>query len=270
MSALRLATLSLTAPRPRDSVRFYRWCLDLQPEPGPEPDGGVALSWGREDRVLVVPSATPEGGESFGLRMAARRPEETAAWLADTGLAPERVVVPAALELPAREAWPDREVVPDTGEDAGNRVRVRVRAPGDLVIELEFPLPGDVLTAGGGNGSFRWRSRDWTGLEIPGLLGVRTGVPDPVAMRSFAEKLGARPMEGGAGGPLAVGDHQWIVERREPAGIHGFAVVVPEARLGVLERTLTHVGVEHRLEGNRLLAADPEGRIVLIQGVRGR
>ena len=43
-----------------------------------------------------------------------------------------------------------------------------------------------------------------------------------------------------------------------------------EARLGVLERTLTHVGVEHRLEGNRLLAADPEGRIVLIQGVRGR
>lgn len=261
--------LTLTAPGPEESARFYRWCLDLEPEADAGASDEVVLSWGREDRVLLVPSAEPERGESFGLRMPVRPIEEVAAWLSEVALVPEQAIVPAADEEAARAAWPDHEVVVAPDEASGNRVRLRVRAPGDLPVELEFPLPPEELAARDRTGPYRWRSRDWSGLEIPGLLGVRTGVPDPAGLRSFARKLGVGPMEVGTDDPLSVGDHQWIVERRESPGIYGFAVVVPAARLGALERTLAHVGVEHRRDGNRLLAADPGGRIILIHGVRG-
>lgn len=270
MSALRLATLTLTIPEPREGARFYRWCLDLMPDADQAAGDVMALSWGHEDRVLLAPpGAGATNGETFALRMPARRVEEIAAWCRDTGIVPERVVVPAAHEEAARAAWPDRDVATTLDEAAGNRVRIRVRSPGGLAVELEFPLPEEVLVARDRIGPFRWRSQDWSGLEIPGLLGVRTGVSDPADLRSFARKLGVEPMEGGADAPLSVGDHQWIVERRDTPGIYGFAVVVSAARIGGLQRTLDHVGVEHRLDGNRLLAADPGGRIVLIQGVRG-
>ncbi|MGH7571978.1 MAG: hypothetical protein ACREMK_09080 [Gemmatimonadota bacterium] len=269
MSALRLATLVLTAPEPRESERFYRWCLDLEPDAGPAQADDVVLSWGHEDRILLVPAAEPDGGESFALRMPARPLGGIVAWCRETGLVPERATVPAPDLEEARAAWPDREVVSARDEASGNRVRIRVRSPGGLPVELEFPLPKEVLAPRGQIGPFRWRSRDWSGLEIPGLLGVRIGVPDPAGLRSFARKLGVEPMQGGADDPLSVGDHQWIVERRDTPGIYGFAVVVSAARIGALKRTLDHVGVEHRQDGNRLLAADPGGRIVLIQGIRG-
>ncbi|MGH7550105.1 MAG: hypothetical protein ACREMD_01450 [Gemmatimonadota bacterium] len=269
MSALRLATVTLTTPEPRESARFYRWCLDLEPDADSAEGDGMALSWGHEDRVLLVPPGTGSAnGETFALRMPARPMAEIVAWCREVGLAPERAMVPTPEAEAARAAWPDREVVSALDEASGNRVRLRVRSPGGLVVELEFPLPKEVLAPRGRIGPFRWRSRDWSGLEIPGLLGVRTGVPDPADLRSFARKLGVEPMEG-PDDPLSVGDHQWIVEPRETPGIYGFAVVVSAARIGALQRTLDHVGVEYRLDGNRLLAADPGGRVVLIQGVRG-
>ena len=265
---MRLAALTLTLPDPREGARFYRWCLDLKPDEDLPAEDGVALSWGKEDRVRLVPPGQAGGGESFSLRMSARPMEDIAAWCRETGLAPEWVTVPAPDETEARRLWPDAEILLSRDEAAGNRVRLRVRSPAGMPVELEFPLPKEVLVARGRMGPFNWRSRDWSGLEVPGLLGVRTGAPDPAALRSFGKTLGAEPMEEEAEGPLTVGVHQWIVEQRKMSGIYGFGVVMPASRLGAVQRTLAHIEVEHRLDGNRLLAADPEGRIVQIQGVR--
>ena len=267
VSALRLTALTLTAPDLRESERFYRWCLDLKPD---EEAAGEhrELSWGSEDRVLLADSDGPGGEESLRLRMPARRPDEVLGWCRDAGLDPERVRVPAEDEESAQRAWPGRPVEVQPRDAAANRIELRVRAPGGLAIELAFPLPAEVVVGRGRMGPFAMRSADRSGLEIPGLLGVRTGVPDPGTLKEFAARLGARPMSEDEGEPLAIGDHQWIVETRETPGIYGFAVVVSAARLGAAQRTLAHMEIEHRLEGQRLLAVDPGGRIVLIHGLR--
>ena len=267
MSALRLAGVTLTAPDLRESERFYRWCLDLKPEEEAAGDRRV-LSWGREDRVLLARPDGPGGEEALRLRMSARPVEEVVGWCRENRLDPEAVKVPPEEESAAREAWPDRPVEVETDDRAANRVALRIRAPGGLVLELVFPLLARVLVERGRMGPFSMRSADRSGLEIPGLLGVRTGVPDPGAVRDFAARLGARPMSEAEGEPLAVGDHQWILEARESPGIYGFAVVVSATRLGAVQRTLAHMDVEHRLDGQRLLTVDPGGRILLIHGLR--
>lgn len=267
MSALRLAAVTLTAPDLRESERFYSWCLDLKPDEVADSDRRD-LSWGGEDRVLLAKPDGPGGEESLRLRMPARRLEEVAVWCRETGLDPETVRVPAEDEEGAREAWHDRQVEVESGAGAANRLELRVRAPGGLAVELAFPLPPEVVVGRGRMGPFAMRGGDRSGLEIPGLLGVRTGVPDPDALRRFAAGLGVRPMAEGTDEPLAVGDHQWILEARETPGIYGLAVVVSAARLGAVQRTLAHMEVEHRLDGQRLLAVDPGGRIILIHGLR--
>jgi catechol 2,3-dioxygenase-like lactoylglutathione lyase family enzyme len=267
VSALRLAAVTLTAPDLRESERFYRWCLDLKPDEEVAGDRRD-LSWGREDRLLLAKPDGPGGEESLRLRMPVRRLEEVDGWCRETGLDPEAVRVPPEDEEGAREAWPDRPVEVETDAGAANRIELRVRAPGGLAVELIFPLLPEVLVDRGRMGPFSMRSGNRSGLEIPGLLGVRTGVPDPRALQEFAARLGARPMAEGEGEPLAVGDHQWVLEAREPSGIYGLAVVVSAARLGAIQRTLAHMEIEHRLDGQRLLAVDPGGRIVLIHGLR--
>lgn len=267
MAALRLLALTLTAADVRASERFYRWCLDLKPDDGADGDRRE-LSWGREDRVVLTEPDGPGGEESLRLRMPAGRLEEIAAWCRERGLDPEAVTVPPADEAAAGEAWPDRPLEVETRAEAANRIVLRMRAPGGLAVELAFPLPPDVVVGRGRMGPFAMTSGDRIGLEIPGLLGVRTGVPDPDALREFAARLGARPMSEGQADPLAVGDHQWIVEAREKSGIYGLAVVVSAGRVGAVQRTLAHMGVEHRQDGQRLLAVDPGGRIVLVHGLR--
>lgn len=267
MSALRLAAITLTAPDLRESERFYRWCLDLKPEEAAAGDRRD-LSWGREDRILLAKPDGPGGEESLRLRMPAGGLGEVDAWCRETGLDPEAVRVPPEDEEGAREAWPGRSVEVETDAGAANRIELRVRAPGGLLVELAFPLPPEVVVRRGRMGPFAMRSGDRSGLEIPGLLGVRTGVRDPDALRRFVTGLGVRPMSEGVDEPLVVGDHQWIVEARETPGIYGLAVVVSAARLGAVQRTLAHMEVEHRLDGQRLLAVDPGGRIVLIHGLR--
>ena len=267
VSALRLAAITLTAPDLRESERFYRWGLDLKPDEETSADRRV-LSWGREDRVLLVKPDGPGGEEALCLRMPARRLEEVAGWCRESRLDPEAVKVPPEEEAAAGEAWPDRRVEVETDDRAANRIELRIRAPGGLMLELVFPLPAGTLVERGRMGPFSMRSGDRSGLEIPGLLGVRTGVPDPGALQDFAQRLGARPISEAEGEPLAVGDHQWILEARERPGIYGFAVVVSAARLGAVQRTLAHMDVQHRLDGQRLLTVDPGGRIVLIHGLR--
>ena len=68
--------------------------------------------------------------------------------------------------------------------------------------------------------------------------------------------------------PLLAGDHQLRIERREPAGIYGAAFVVAASRLPDLVRTLERFEVQHRLDRNHLLAVDPAGRILAVNGVR--
>ena len=73
---------------------------------------------------------------------------------------------------------------------------------------------------------------------------------------------------GDADAPLLGGDHQFRIERREPPGIYGTAFVVAASRLPDLVRTLERFGVQHRLDRNHLLAVDPAGRILAVNGVR--
>jgi hypothetical protein len=98
---------------------------------------------------------------------------------------------------------------------------------------------------------------------------VTIGAADPAALVDFLGALEIRPMaDGDPDAPLLAGDHQFRIERREPAGIYGAAFVVAAARLPDLVRTLERFGVQHRLDRNHLLAVDPAGRILAVNGVR--
>jgi hypothetical protein len=68
--------------------------------------------------------------------------------------------------------------------------------------------------------------------------------------------------------PYLAGDHQIRVEEREPPGIYGAAFVVAASRLPDLVRTLERFEVQHRHDRNHLLAVDPAGRILVVNGVR--
>ncbi|HUP19356.1 MAG TPA: hypothetical protein VM778_05310, partial [Gemmatimonadota bacterium] len=173
---------------------------------------------------------------------------------------------PAAREAAAREAWPAAPIERIESDELANRVIVSIEGPAPPRVDLFFPVPRETVVARGGMGPFLWRSGDRKGLEIPGLLGVTTGAPEPAAQRDFLLRLGLREME--PGGPLAVGDHQWVLEERDPPGIYGWAATVSDAKVKDLARTMGHLGADHRLDGNRLVAADPAGRVILVHGVR--
>lgn len=270
---VRLQALTLPVSDLAAVARFARWVLGLKAAPDDAAEGeaaGERLFWGHEDRIWFVDGEAPGAAEALTLRMPAQSPADAAAWLEERGLAPATVRVGPKDADEAARLWPDAEVVAEADETAANRVVATIRAPGGLRVELFFPLPKEVLVPRNQMGPFTWRSGDRSDLEIPGLLGVTTGAPDPAALRAFAEKLGLAPMDAGdERAPLAVGDHQWIVEEREIGGIHGYAVVVRASRVKDLARTLEHLEAEHRLDGNRIAAIDPAGRLLVVHGVRG-
>lgn len=267
--ALRIQALTLPVGEIEPADKFCRWALEAKPAPD-DGDGPVRrVGWGREDRIeLVDAGALEEAEEAVTLRLAPHTLEGVAGWLAERGLSPERVATPPEDAGEAAERWPDalRETLEE--ETWGNRTVVSVRGPTAPRIDLFFPLPKEVLVTRSRVGPFAWRSKERGDLEVPGLLGVTTGAPDPAAWREFLATLGVVPPGEDRGGPLSVGDHQWIVEERDPGGIYGYAIVVPVAKVKDLARTMEHLEVDHRLDGARVLAADPAGRVVLVHGVR--
>lgn len=246
--------------------KFYRWVLAMKRFEEETPDGSEILGWEHEDRVALVDAGVDGAEEAVGLRLPAMEIGPAARWLVERDLAPFAASVPPADEEAASEAWPGIEISL-TGQDAHhNRTVVSVRGPRDLRLDLHVPVPGETMGRRKALGPFARRSGDWSGLENPGLLGVTTGDPDPAGLRDFLVRLGLEPME--EGGPIAVGDHQWIVEEREPAGIYGVAIMVRAGRLKDLARTLESLEARHRLEGSHLMAIDPAGRLLLVHGLR--
>lgn len=271
MSApLRLQALVLPVGNVADVRKFCRWALDMKP--ADEAGDAPLLGWGREDRVELVdaPAAlaagAPEPEEAVVLRMPAMEFAAAVGWVGDRALTPVAARVPPADEPAARAAWPDARVERVEAEQMQNRVVLSVRGPVPPRIDLFFPLPREVVVARGHAGPFLWRSGVAGGLEIPGLLGLTTGAAEPETALGFLRELGLGEME--PGGPLAVGDHQWIVEARDPPGIYGWAVATPVARVKDLARTMDRLGAAHRLDGSRLAAVDPAGRLVVVHGVR--
>ncbi len=266
---LRLQALTLPVGDLDAVDRFYRWALQAKSAADEEVPGARWLGWGREDRLRIVDGgAGSDAPEAVTLRLAARSWEELVTWCAEKELAPVEVRVPPADGGPAESAWPEARIVELEDQAEGNRRILVIRGPVEPRIELFVPIPKEELAPRRAMGPFYWKSADWRGLEVPGLLGVTTGAGEPLVLRDFLGALGIEPMEGD-GSPLALGDHQWIVERREPAGIYGFAIVVRDARIPDLVRTLDHLEAEYRHEKNRILTADPAGRLILIHGVVG-
>lgn len=266
-SILRIESLTMSTKDLEATARFYRWAVQLKDAAETPRAGTRTLSWGREDRIRLVESPT---GPAIGCRMPAMPLGAAAAWCAERELLPEVVAVgPDDIAL-ARSEWPGISIQEVEDEAAWNRTVIAVQGPFGQRVELAFPTPRDRLASQRRIGPFYWKSGDWSGLEIPGILGVTTSVPDPVAFRDFARTLGLVPMEvDNEAAPLRVGDHQWVVDQSETPGISALAVVVSASRISDLKRTLEHLGAEYREEGNRLLAADPDGRVVLVSGVRG-
>ena len=266
---LRLQAVTLPVPDLDGADPFYRWTFRLEPAPEPAPPGALVLGWGREDRVRLVTPTAPES-ESLSLRMPVMSLEDAVAWCR------ERELEPLAVTGPGPDAEAAARLLPgvafETIENPRllNHFRLAVRGWADLRLDLVFFLPKPVLELRGLSGPFLWRSEDWQGLETPGLLGVTVSGPDVAAGRDFWRRIGASPLDGEASeaGPLRVGDHQIILEERERAGVVGLAMLVGAAKLAEVTRTLAHLQAEFRQAGNRLLARDPAGRVVLVQGVR--
>jgi hypothetical protein len=267
-AALRLEGITLPVPDLGAAEKFYRWVLAMR-EAAEEPVAGeTALAWGKEDRVRLV-DAESGAGEAIALRLEASAPAATAGWLAERGLAPVRVVAFEADLAEMRDAWPDADVAAATDPADANRYVLALDSPADVRVELDVPLPSKDVVARGRHGPFYRRTKDWRGLENPGLLGATIGSPDPDALAAFLAALGIGRMDPeDPDAPFLVGDHQLRIEAREPAGIHGAAFVVAAARLPDLVRTLDRFGAQHRLDRNHLLAVDPAGRILAVNGVR--
>jgi hypothetical protein len=193
-----------------------------------------------------------------------------AGWLADRGLAPRRVVAFDEDLVEMRETWPDTEVTGHPDPADSNRYVLSLESPADVRLDLHVPLPSAEVVARGRHGPFYRRTKDWRGLENPGILGVTIGSAAPAGLIAFLDALEIRSMDdsGDADAPLLAGDHQFRIERREPPGIYGAAFVVAASRLPDLVRTLERFGVQHRLDRNHLLAVDPAGRILAVNGVR--
>ena len=271
MSApLRILAVTLPVPDVAAADKFYRWVLAMKPGEEAGPAGGHALGWGKEDRIVL---AGPAAEESVTLRLPAATVEGAAEWLAERGLDLAGALVPPADEAAAHAAWPDAVVETSDDPAAHNRLLLSLEAPFEPRIDLHVALPPAVVAGRGTIGPFHWRSEDRRELEIPGLLGVTTGSSDPAQARAFLARLGIGPIEdggseGGDAGPLGVGLHQWIVEPREAGGIYGVAAVIQAARIIDLVRTLESLGARYRHEGNRLLAVDPAGRVLLVHGIK--
>lgn len=273
-SALRLHSVTLPVPDLEAAEKFYRWVLGMKASAEERVEGTASLGWGKEDRVILVDAAAdPDAREAIGIRLEGSEPAVTAARLAELGLAATRVTVFRDDAETMRALWPEAELVPDDDTARSNRYEVSLEAPADVRIDLHVPLPAAAVVAATRHGPFYRRTKDWKGLENPGLLGATVGAADPAAIAAFLAGLGIAPMETPAEGkeadpPLLVGDHQLRVERRDPAGLYGAAFVVAASRLPDLVRTLDRFGARHRHEKNHLLAVDPAGRILAVNGVR--
>ena len=269
--ALRLQGITLPVPDLAAAEKFYRWVLAMKEAAEESEPGEAALGWGKEDRVrLVDAAANPGAREAISLRLGALDPPAMADWLADRGLAPRRAVASDGDVTQMREIWPDAEVIGDADPADSNRYVLSLESPADVRVDLHVPLPSATLVARGRHGPFYRRTKDWRGLENPGILGVTIGAADPAALAEFLASLEILPMadSGDPDAPLLAGDHQLRIERREPAGIYGAAFIVAASRLPDLVRTLDRFGVQHRLDRNHLLAVDPAGRIMAVNGVR--
>src|SRR5918996_1588026 len=119
---------------------------------------------------------------------------------------------------------------------------------------------------------YRWvlAMKEAAEASAPGEAALGWGKEDRVRLVDVLASLEIRRMtdSGDADAPLLAGDHQFRIERREPDGIYGAAFVVAASRLPDLVRTLERFGVQHRLDRNHLLAVDPAGRILAVNGVR--
>ena len=279
--ALRLQAVTLPVPDVVAAEKFYRWVLAMKSSAEDPIEGAASLGWGKEDRVRLVAASELE---SLELRMEAGEPASIATWLAERGLEPTRVVAFAEDGSTLRDVWPRAELVLDPDPAVSNRFVVSIETPVDVRFDLHVPLPSPTVVERGRHGPFYRRSKDWSGLENPGLLGLTLGATDRGGLTGLFEALGIgrmRPEERdaperkGAGEerdaadlPYMVGDHQIRVEPREPPGIYGAAFVVAAPRLPDLVRTLERFEVQHRHERNHLLAVDPAGRILVVNGVR--
>jgi catechol 2,3-dioxygenase-like lactoylglutathione lyase family enzyme len=264
---LRILAVTLTVPDLARADKFYRWVLAMKTSEEAVPEGTVSLGWGKEDRIVLVDADAPGAEEAITLRLPAMTVDAAATWLADRELVPERAVVPPADEPAARAAWPGAAIETATDSATHNRLLLTIRGPMEPRIDLHVALPAAVVGGRGTIGPFLWRSEDRSDLEIPGLLGVTTGAPDTEKARAFLATLGIDPIEDDAG-PLGVGDHQWIVEEKDPAGIYGIAVVLQAGRIMDLVRTLEKLEARYRHDGNRLIAVDPAGRVLLVHGIK--
>ena len=270
-AALRVQGITLPVPDLAAAEKFYRWVLAMKEAAEEADPGEAALGWGKEDRVrLLDASAAPDAREAISLRMEAIDPPAMAGRLAEVGLAPSRVVAFEGDVAEMRVTWPDAEILGDPDPADSNRYVLSLESPADVRVDLHVPLPSTALVARGRHGPFSRKTRDWTGLENPGLLGVTIGAADPAALSAFLARLdiGAMGDPDDPDAPVLAGDHQLRIEQREPAGIYGAAFVVAASRLPDLVRTLERFGVQHRLDRNHLLAVDPAGRILAVNGVR--
>ena len=275
--ALRLQAVTLPVPDIAAAEKFYRWVLAMKASAEDPIEGVASLGWGKEDRLRLVAASEREAIE---IRMEAAEPAALATWLAERGVPPTRVVAFADDEVALRDVWPQATVELDADPAVSNRYVVSIETPVDVRLDLHVPLPSSTVVERGRHGPFYRRSKDWSGLENPGLLGLTLGAGDVRALAGFLETLGIGKMAGEQTGssaegegpqgelPYLVGDHQFRVEQRDPPGIYGAAFVVAAARLPDLVRTLERFGVQHRHERNHLLAVDPAGRILVVNGVR--
>lgn len=274
-SALRLQAVTLPMPDLASAEKFYRWVLAMKESPEEPLAGAAGLGWGKEDRVRLVDADAPGAREAIELRVEAGEAAAMADWLAERHLQPVRVLAFEADEAEMRAAWPAAEIALDPDPAGSNRFVVSLEAPAEVRVDLHVPFPAATVVARGRQGPFYRRSKEWSGLENPGLLGVTLGAGDPGLLAEFLGKLGVARMPEAGGvaaigedAPLLAGDHQLRLEKREPPGIYGAAYVVAAARLPDLVRTLERFGAQHRLDRNHLLAVDPAGRILAVNGVR--
>lgn len=274
MQALRLHSVTMPVPDLPAAEKFYRWVLGMKASAEGPVENGASLGWGREDRVVLLDAGRdPDAREAVEVRLAAAEPAATARWLAERGLAPARVTAFEEDAETLQALWPGAELLTDDDIACSNRYVLSLDAPVDTRIDLHVPFPASTVVAAARHGPFYRRTREWRGLENPGLLGATLGAADPVALVAFLGHLGIAPMEssdgdGEADPPLGVGDHQLRIERRDPPGLYGAAFVVAASRIPDLVRTLERFDAPHRHERNHLLAVDPAGRVLAVNGVR--
>lgn len=267
--ALRLQGLTLPVGDFAPVDKFYRWVLGMK---AAEESGEVrSIGWGNEDRLRLVDASTVDGAEEAAtLRLPGMGFDALVAWLAERDLAPVAATVPPEDADAARDAWPDAHVRTVDDELESNRRIVSVRGPGEPRIDLFAPIPKETLIERKRMGPFTWKTKDWNGLEVPGILGVQAGAPDPAVAVDFLTRVGLAVVDDEPGAPLGAGDHQWRIEAKDPPGVYGLAVVVGESRIQDIVRTLARLEAEHRHEKNRVVAVDPAGRVLLVHGVHGR